>query len=195
MPVLVDVQGIRDLATARGLGLSELASRARLSRQGLHRLLRPGHRPLADGLESVAAALGVDALSLLLASGAGESDWERIRPLLEAAERGDPRAFEELPSALDLPSRPADLPDSLPPTQHQLLAAAGELAAALWPNRWLPAFVSEHAGRVPAGQAFLFGLEMMGLERLAATTPEPMRRQQVFGAFELQDFARHGRKR
>jgi transcriptional regulator with XRE-family HTH domain len=177
------------------LGLSGLADRAGLSRQGLHRLLRPGHRPLAAGLEAVSAALDVDALGLLYSAGAKESDWENLRPLLEAAEGGNPRAFEELPATLDLPARPAELPAELPPVQHQLLAAAADLAAALWPRPWLPGFVSEQAGRVPAGQAFLFDLKMTGLERLAAATPEPMRRQRVFGVFELSDFARHRKAR
>jgi transcriptional regulator with XRE-family HTH domain len=195
MPVLVDVQRIRTLAAARGLGPSLLANRAGLSRQGLHRLLHGGHRPLANGLESLASALGVDALSLLCSSEAKASDWERIRPLLEAAAGGDPRAFEELPAAIDRPKKPAGLPETLTPVQHQILAAAGELTAALWPRRWLPGFVAEHASQVPPTQAFLFGGEMIGLQRLDDATPEPMRRHRVFGAFRLADFARHGRKR
>jgi transcriptional regulator with XRE-family HTH domain len=192
MPVQVDHERVRELSAARGLSLTALAQRAGLSRQGLHRLLRQDAGVLPRGLEAVAEALGVDALSLLRSGERGEALWDRLAPLLRTAAQGAPRAFEELPALLRLPAAPRDIPASLPQAEHQLLAAAGEMAQALWPRRWLPAFVARQAERVAPGQAFLFGLEMMTMERLASATPAPMRRQRVFGAFTLEDFARHG---
>lgn len=177
---------------ARGLDLSDLATRADLSRQGLYRLLRPEYRPFSRGFQSVADALGVSALSLVQETNPPDASWDRITALLEESARGEARAFEVLPSQLmGAPRRLAPPPKSFTLLHNQLLAAAGEIATSLARRSGLKKWVLRHASHTEPGRSFFFAADLMSPERIVATTPEPMQRHLVFGSFDMKDFERH----
>lgn len=186
----VDTEKIRALMAARGLDVTSLAAFAGMSRQGLHRMLRPGYEPLPRGFVSLADALGVTPESLLTTS--GEKRGENIYSLLEQAAAGEPRAFEVLPVMLaGLPARTRDGFTFHRSLDHQLIAAAGEVAAGLQKSPSLSRFVGWHAAKCDHGRAFFFSHRLMNFERIMAVTPLAMKKHLVFGAFNSDDFERH----
>ena len=187
----VDTDKIKALMVAKGFDVTSLAASAGLSRQGLHRLLRPDYEPFPRGFVSLANALGVTPESILV-TGEGKGNKEDVYSLLELSAKGEPRAFELLPAALSRLSTRAlwglDVRQSL---EQQLLAATGELANCVRPTRNLANFVRRHASECVPGRAFFFSHKMMDVERIMAVTPAAMKKHLVFGGFNEEDFERH----
>ncbi len=52
-------------------------------------------------------------------------------------------------------------------------------------------FVGLHSSLYKPGRAFFFSLRLMDTERILADTPNAMKKHLVFGAFNIEDFARH----
>ncbi len=190
--VVVDVRRISNLMKSQGIDMSTLAQNAGLSRQGLYRLLRPEHPPLNRGFQSVATTLGVSALSLMRETRPQDEKWHQVESLLGQAASGESRAFEVLPAHV-IGILPARRPrqETLPPSHHQLLAAAGEVARSIVAKRGLKKFTARHAAFSEPGQAFFFAANLMSPDRIVATTPKPMKRHLVFGSFQTEDFERH----
>lgn len=187
----VDTEKIKTLMAAKGFDVTSLAASAGLSRQGLHRLLRPDYEPFPRGFVSLANALGVTPQSILVTE-EGKGNKENVYSLLELSAKGEPRAFELLPIALSRLSmralRGLDVRQSL---EHQLLAAAGEVANGARSTRILENFVHQHASECQTGRAFFFTYQMMDVERIIAVTPPAMKKHLVFGGFNEEDFERH----
>jgi hypothetical protein len=193
MAVEIDVGNVRALMAAQRLDLTALAKSAGLSRQAVHALLRPGRCPLSRGFVAVADALGVGPLALLRDTGDRKESWRELIELSRAAAAGEARAFELLPAVVREAAGRARAPeDGLAPVHHQLLAAAAEVALAIRPSDRLRQAAARHAAAVEPGRAFFFAAGLMSPERIVASTPAPMARHLVFGAFAMDDFARHG---
>jgi len=65
------------------------------------------------------------------------------------------------------------------------------MADALAPSRRLRNLAGAHGRRTDPHHAFFFSADLMDPERLVRMTPEPLRKHRVFGAFSIDDFARH----
>jgi transcriptional regulator with XRE-family HTH domain len=192
MAVEVDVGNVRALMAARQLDLTALAKRAGLSRQAVHRFLRPGHCPLSRGFVAVAEALGTSPVALLRSSGGRPLPWDEPLDLVRAAATGEARAFELLPAEVRKAAGRGYCPDeTLAPVHHQLIAAAAEVALELAPSDRLRRIAARHAAAVEPGRAFFFAADLMSPDRIVVATPAPMARHLVFGAFAMDDFARH----
>lgn len=193
MPVEVASARLRSLVEASGLDITEIAKRAKLSRQAVYRFLRPDYHPLPRGLEAVAAVLAQPPMSLLCETGDSEAAaWTEIRDTLGRAAEGDPRAFEVLPMLLvrspTVRTKPMEPGSAL---GHQLLAAAYAVAHAIRPQARIQRLSIRHGAFADPGHAFFFSADLMPPERIVQATPEPMKRHFVFGAFAIEDFARH----
>jgi transcriptional regulator with XRE-family HTH domain len=186
----LDWNRIRARSRERNLSFTELSRRVGISRQGLHRLTRPGYRPMPDSIARLAAVLDMEPWEMLQRSDSKLSD---IAVLLDKARNGSPRAFELLPARLSArPEAYLHFHNETDVLKHRLLAAAAATANHLWPNQALiraAETASENAGHQ---SVFIFHSPFIPLEILLNKTPEPMRRTQVFGIFEMDDFKRHG---
>ena len=184
---------IRERMARLGIGITELAAMAGVSRQTVHTLLKPGFQPLPASVEAIAAVLDVDPIRLVVSSGSGDSPEPPVEELLTESAAGSSRAFELLPARLvaDSVGRPGRMLHPADPVRNRLAAAAAEMANALSPSPRLRALVDFHARKQPAHHAFFFGTGLMTPERIIRMTPEPLRKHGVFGAFAIEDFARH----
>jgi len=175
-----------------GLGVKDLALAAGLSRQTVHALLRPGFRPLLPSVDAVAAVLGLDPAGMLRRSDDGASLDLSVGGLLSLSAAGNPRAFELLPARLiSGEGTHMDYAGVEGCLYHQLLAAAAEMASSLVPSSHVSSMIPVHAHRVEPHRAFFFGRGLMSPDRIVQVTPEPLKKHQVFGAFSIDDFARH----
>lgn len=187
----LDVQKIRKAMRAKHMSVTDLARETGVSRQMLHRLLQPDYRPLAQSVVAIAGVLGLEPGDMLDQGDRGGLQTA-FSDLLRKARDGNPRAFELLPAHMARdPNAGQRLGEDADATTHLLLAAAAAVADALHPRRDLVRAVSLHARHAGSGQAFFFRSKFMTPERAIEQTPDPMRRHNVFGAFDMEGFRRH----
>jgi len=187
----LDSERIRAALKRKRMSMTALATEAGVSRQALHRLMRPGFRPLPDSVVNVARVLDMEPADMLKATGECRKRQE-LEMLLNKAKAGDARAFELLPAHLSRdPDIGRDFPTSNDATTHLLLAAAAAVAMVLRPGRRIKAAISYHSERAGTGRAYVFPSRFLPPELVVQRTPKPMRERNVFGAFDLGDFQRH----
>lgn len=201
-----DSVAIRKKMSELGLSVVELAKQTGMSRQTVHSLLREGFRPLVPSAEALSEVLGLQP-NELLARRPLPSPGEDVHLLLSRAVAGDPRAFELLPGAvcdagsvlfrgrLEWTGLAARVLAAAIDVAETILARASgkasgtrRLAAQL---RKTSTRLSRQNGKSEIGQPFFFGRGLLTEERIRQSTPEPMRRHDVFGAFQMDDFKRH----
>jgi len=187
----LDTQRIRQALRQKRMNATDLAREVGVSRQALYRLLKPGFRPLPQSVVKVARVLELEPWEMLLPGEDAEGQMA-FKKLVGKAKNGNARAFELMPAYLSRdPNIGWSYAEEADPTTHLLLAAAAAVANALWPGREIEAAVSFHSTRAGNGPAFMFGSKFMPPELVVERTPVPMRRQNVFGVFDLDDFRRH----
>ena len=187
MDLTVDTEKIKALFRSKKLNVRGLTSRANLSRQGYYDMLKSDYQPFSKGIAAIARVLGVSPLDLLKEA---ESSASEIKKILAKAEKGDARSFEILPATLfALAIKDEQVPGMLP-LQYRLFAAASEIVYVTTGQKKYKRLASKYTpGK--NGRAFFFGADMMDASRILQKTPEPMRKHDVFGVFELEDFQRH----
>jgi len=158
----------------------------------MYRMLDPLWDPFSPGFRAVANALRVDPVQLVDAAVSGE--LVESEGALRQATAGDARAFEILPAMLHgLSSADRDRLSPCGDAERRVLGAAGVIAAEIWRDQDWKARGEALIGILGSAGAFFFGRQWMDPERIVAATPDAMRSANVYGAFDLSDFARHRR--
>jgi transcriptional regulator with XRE-family HTH domain len=188
MDPVLNLQKIKALMASKHLTVTRLSHMTGLSRQSLHKFLKPEYQPFSSGFRAFADALGADPRQLLQKT--TELDLD-IQNLLALSAGGEPRAFELLPASAANAHLTPDVLVGRSPTELQLLTAAIEVALSIQLQPHLETLLDYLVEQLVPEQAFFFGGGLIPPERSVAVTPPEMKKHRVFGAFGLADFQRH----